>query len=1017
MMPSSFDPTGQNYKIAVAMWQRQAIPLIGIYKLKSITQNTMRAISIFLFLFLGFLPTLWSQSSGDQRADVWVNSVFNKMSVEEKIGQLLWIRAYSNKDEKHYKQIETFIKDYHVGGLTFFQGTPEKQVELTNRYQKLAKTPLFISIDAEWGLGMRFKEDGLSFPRQLTLGAIQENRLIYDMGKDIARQMKRVGAQINFAPVADVNNNPNNPVINTRSFGEDILNVSSKSYMYAKGMQDNGIMACAKHFPGHGDTDVDSHYDLPLINHPRHRIDSLELYPFKVLAEQGIESMMVAHLHIPSIDDTPNIPSTLSKKTVTDILKTDLQYDGLIITDGLGMKGVTNNFPSGELEAMALIAGNDVLLLPEDVALAISTIKKYLDDGRLPMATLDAAVKKNLYAKYKHGLNKTPTIFEQNVRRDLESPEAITLKRKLYESAMTVVRNKGNVLPFQNLKDTKFASLALGADKNNLFQKRLSSYTQVSTYQAKKDNASASSLIDKLSKYDQVIISLHDMSSYASKKYGITETEKKIIKGIAAKTKVILVVFGSPYSLKYFDDNDWLVCAYEDDDIARDVAAQALFGAVAMRGKLPITASPKAVYGQGLSTPNLYRLGYDLPERVGLNSYILHHGIDSLAHAAIDMKATPGCAVMVVKDKKVIFEKAYGYHTYSKTKATKMDDIWDLASLTKACAATLGTMDLYEQGKVSLENRMSDYIPSLQNTNKSSITVGEVLSHHSGLQGWLKFYEETITKDGNKTSPNNKFYKSQFSPEFPVHVAKNLYLRKDYPDTIRQRIYDSDMRTSKKYKYSDLGYYLLADMIHQVGGTPINYYMKDRVYDKLGLQTMGYNPSQRFTLARIPPTEKDNYFRSQKVQGYVHDMGAAMWGGVSGHAGLFSNANDVAILFQMLLNNGYYGGVQYFKPETVFEFTRRCDECTRRGMGFDMFELDKEKTQNFSELASRSTFGHLGFTGIATWADPENQIIYIFLSNRTYPSMFNYKLGKEDFRPKIQSVIYEAMIPSEGLVR
>jgi len=303
----------------------------------------MRAISIFLFLFFGSLSTIWSQSSADPQADAWVSSVFNKMSIEEKIGQLMWIRAFSNADEKHYKKIDAFIKDYHIGGLTFFQGTPEKQVALTNRYQKLSKVPLFISIDAEWGLGMRFKEDGLSFPRQLTLGAIQENRLIYDMGKDVARQMKRIGAHINFAPVADVNNNPNNPVINTRSFGEDIHNVSSKSYMYAKGMQDNGIMACAKHFPGHGDTDVDSHYDLPLINHPRSRIDSLELYPFKVLAEQGIESMMVAHLHIPSIDDTPNIPSTLSQKTVTDILKKDFNYDGLIITDGLGMKGVTKH--------------------------------------------------------------------------------------------------------------------------------------------------------------------------------------------------------------------------------------------------------------------------------------------------------------------------------------------------------------------------------------------------------------------------------------------------------------------------------------------------------------------------------------------------------------------------------------------------------------------------------------------------------------------------------------------------
>lgn len=969
----------------------------------------MRTISIILFFLIGFSPTSWSQGNTDTQADAWVNGVFNNMSLEEKIGQLMWLRAYSNKDETHYKKVESYIKDYHIGGLTFFQGTPEKQVELTNRYQKLAKTPLFISVDAEWGLGMRFKEDGISFPRQLTLGAIQENRLIYDMGKEVARQLKRIGTHINFAPVADVNNNPNNPVINTRSFGEDILNVSSKCYMYAQGMQENGVMACAKHFPGHGDTDVDSHYDLPLIKHGRDRIDSLELYPFKILAEQGVESMMVAHLQVPSIDNADNMPTTLSPKAVNQILKKELNFDGLIITDGLGMKGVTKHFPSGEVEAKALLAGNDVLLLPEDIDAAMKTIKKYVEEGKLPQSIIDNAVKKNLYAKYKYKLTKTPTIFEQNVRRDLETPEAIILKRKLYESAMTVVRNKANIIPFQKLKGTKFASLALGAEKNNLFQKRLSSYTKVDHFQTKKDNSSSSSLVDKLSKYDQVIISLHDMSSYASKKYGISEVEKKIIKELSTKTKVCLVVFGTPYSLKHFDDIDWLVCAYEDDDIARDVAAQALFGAISMRGKLPITASPKAVYGQGVSTPNLYRLGYDIPERVGLNSFKLHHGIDSLANAAIDIKATPGCAVMVVKDKKVIFQKAYGHHTYSKSTATKIDDIWDLASLTKVCASTLSTMDLYQQGKVAPENRMSDYLPALKSTNKSDITLGEMMSHHSGLQGWLKFYEETISKDGKKGRPSSKFYSTKYSSEYPVHVAKNLYLQKNYPDTMRQRIYDSDLRTSKKYKYSDLGFYLIADMVKEVSGTPINRYAKSRIYEPLGLQTMGYNPTERFTLDKIPPTERDDYFRAQKIQGHVHDMGAAMWGGVGGHAGLFANANDIAILFQMLLNNGYYGGVQYFNPETVFKFTQRCQGCTRRGLGFDMFELDNNKTQNFSDLASKSTFGHLGFTGIATWADPENQIIYIFLSNRTFPSMFNYKLGKEDFRPKIQSVIYEAM--------
>ncbi len=945
----------------------------------------------------------------------WVDSVFQVMTSDERIAQLMMVRAHSDKGPAHIASVENLIKNYRVGGLCFFQGTPEKQAELTNKYQKLTKhIPLLIAMDAEWGLGMRFKKDGLSFPRQLMLGAIQDNRLIYEMGEEIARQCRRLGVHVNFAPVADVNNNPENPVINTRSFGEDRYNVTAKSYVYMRGMQDHNLMACAKHFPGHGDTNVDSHYDLPLISHEMDRLDSVELFPFRVLAQHGIQSMMIAHLAVPSIDETENLPTTLSPNAVNDLLKEKIGFEGLIFTDGLGMKGVTKHYKPGEVEAMALAAGNDVLLLPEDVPAAFREIKRYIKEGKLNQSQVDKSVKKLLRAKYRLGLTKFDKIKEENIRKELFPEEAKVLKQKLIKNALTLVRNKKSLIPFKNLDTLNMASLSIGSTSRTKFQKTLGLYSKFTHYNIGKtiSASNAKSLISKLIKYEVVIVGLHDMSFDSRKDFGLTESTKSFIEKLRKETKVVLVVFGNPYSLKYFDNIDWLLEAYDGDEMTEDLAAQALFGAFSIQGRLPVTASSKSRFNDGITTTHIFRLGYTLPEEVGLDSRILKK-IDTLAQDAIQKRATPGCVVLIAKDGKVVFHESYGFHTYQKLHKVSTSDIYDLASITKVAASTISMMKLYDDGKISIHSKMSDYLPELVSTNKSDIVLLDIMAHRAGLYPWIPFYQQTISKSKRNPRPLSKYYSKTVTSQNTVPVTDKLFMRDIYLDEIKEQVYQSDLLPTRRYKYSDLGFYLIGDMVGRLTNNPIDEFVQQTFYRPLGLTTATYNPWKTQTLNLIVPTEVDRYFRRQKVQGYVHDMGAAMLGGVSGHAGLFANANDLAIIMQMVLNGGYYGGRRFFSESTTQLFTHRHPECSRRGLGFDLKELDAAKKMNICENASKYTFGHTGFTGTCTWVDPEHNLVYIFLANRTYPSMHNYKLNEKDYRSRIQEIIYEAIGESD----
>ena len=939
----------------------------------------------------------------------WVDSVLNSMSLDEKIGQLFMIAAYSNKSQKHIDNISYAIRKYHVGGLIFFQGGPVRQAKLTNYYQSISKTPLLIAGDWEWGLAMRL-DSTVRYPRQMMLGAIQDNTLIYEMGEEIARQIKELGAQVNFAPVIDINNNPKNPVIGSRSFGENKYNVAVKGYQYMKALQDNKVLATGKHFPGHGDTDTDSHKALPIINHSKARLDSIELYPFRYNINRGLGGIMVAHIHIPALDSTPNIATTLSKKVSTGLLKNELGFKGLAFTDALNMKGVSNYFEPGEVDLRALMAGNDVLLFPKMVSKGVEKIKNAINKGIITEDYLNSKVRKILAVKYWAGLSKIKKIKTDSLYQNLNTEKAVNLKRKLIENAITLATNKNNTIPVQHLEKQKIASVVIGETKENEFQKTLKLYADVKTFHINKfaDQKTWNALKQKLKNYNLIIVSFHKTNRIPRKNYGVSLSSIKQISNLAKQNNVIIDIFANPYVLRKFENTDIfkaIIVSYNDWIETQNISAQIIFGGIAAKGRMPVSVNKQISEGSGVNT-NASRLKYTTPSDAGVKSNLLYK-IDSIAINSIREHAFPGCQILAARNGKVFYNKSFGSFTYNNKHKIDNFNIYDIASVSKVVATTASLMKLYDEKRFDFNKKLSDYLPFLDSTNKADLLIKDILTHQAQLKPWIPFYLSTIKTD----SLRNLYYSASAEKRKNVQVADNMYILNSYRDSIIKRIIESPLRKKKEYKYSDLGFYLMQMIVEIQSGKKLDEFVSENFYKPMGAYTLGYNPLKRFPKNMIVPTEDDKTFRHQLIQGYVHDMGAAMLGGVAGHAGVFSNANDLAKMMQMFLNKGEYGGVRYLKASTIDTFTT-CAFCpdNRRALGFDKPEMNPHKIGPTCKLASANSFGHTGFTGTMVWADPDNGLIFIFLSNRIHPDMNNKKLIRMNVRTKIQEILYKSCI-------
>jgi beta-N-acetylhexosaminidase len=933
----------------------------------------------------------------------WIDSIYNQLTLEEKIGQLFMIAAYSNKDSAHIKSIDKLVQESKIGGLIFFQGGPERQARLTNRYQSKATTPLLIGIDAEWGLSMRL-DSTYRYPWNMSLGAIRNTKLLEKTGEQMAEQAKRLGVHFTFAPVLDININPKNPIIGSRSFGEDKENVTNGALALMIGLQKHGVFATGKHFPGHGDTETDSHYTLPVINASKDRIEDVELYPYKKLFKNGLASVMVAHLEVPSYESRKGYPSSISKNIVTDLLQKELGFKGLIFTDALNMKGASNFKKPGDIDLEAFIAGNDVLLFPENVPIAIQKIKEALDSSKVSYNRLETSVKKILHYKYKAGLNHYKPIPSTNLYHDLNAVKYDVLQNELYENIVTVVKNDAEILPIRELENQRIAYVKMGEDSNKKFVETLKSYADVTEV----SHTNLDSLKLLLAQYSKVIIGFHK-SDGAWKKHDFTEKEIQWITEIAKTNTVILDVFTRPYALSAiptFDNIKGMLVSYQNNDFAQSVSAQIIFGALGAKGRLSVSINDQYKVNHGLITSSINRLGFSVPERVGMKSSVLVQ-IDEVVNKAISSKMIPGAQVLVARKGQVVYQKSFGYHTYDKKVPVQNTDIYDVASVTKIASTLPNVMQIYEQGKVTMTSTLGEMMPEFKGSNKQEINFKDLLSHYARLQAWIPFYKNTLD---SKNLPKLEYYQPTFSEKFSKKVAEDLYIRNDYADTIFKIIIDSELSAKKEYKYSDFTFIILKKYIEKVTGKSLDKLSFDNFYNSLGASYTLYNPLNKFSKNVIPPTEDDTYFRYQRIQGNVHDMAAAMEGGVSGHAGLFSNAIDLAKIMQLYLQKGNYGDKQYFSEDTfnAFNTCYFCPEGNRRGLGFDKPQLSGSGPT--CGCASLTSFGHTGFTGTMVWADPENEIIYVFLSNRTFPdSNAPNALSKNNVRENIQKIIYESI--------
>ena len=989
--------------------------------------------ALLLLILIAIRGTTMAQTQPAETAkNHWVDSVFQSLSAEQRIAQLIWINSAADKNISSQLKVAELIKKYNLGGVIFFTGNPGKQVELTNFYQASAQTPLFVAMDAEWGAGMRL-HNVMPFPYNMMMGASHNPELIKQATTEMAKQMKRLGVQVSLGPVVDINTQPLNPIIGMRSFGESPKQVAACGIAYMQGLQENNILAIAKHFPGHGDTQSDSHLTLPLVPYSRERLDSVELYPFKELTQNGVAGVMSAHLNVPQLDSTKGIPSSLSAKILDGILRDEWNYHGLVITDAMNMAGAKSFGAPGEIEVLALKAGNDVVEFPEDVEQTIAGINKAIESGLLTQIEIDFKCRKVLAAKYDAGLNKLAPVSRVNLMEDLNTPQAELVKRKLIEASLTLLENQNDLIPLKRLDSLKIACLTVGETTETPFQSMLSEYTKTDNFflpeQFTEEQLNAIKI--KLQDYNLVIAGLHLYESKTRRSmqvgslqkvrpqrpYGLTDETENLLNYLSNNKKSIVVFFSSPYALtevRNFTPPAGLIMAYQNDSLVQELAAQQIFGGVGASGKLPITLGSYYKIGDGLNIDKAVRMKYTIPEEAGMNSTRLNLRIDSLVHDAIAKRATPGCSVLAAKDGKIIFRKTYGYHTYANRIPVLENDLYDLASVTKVSGALAAVLKLSDEGKINIDDKFSAYWPDWKNrlfhrSDKENLGWREILAHQAGLIPYLTYWEETA-KDGQL---KKRWYSVQKTDDYQLEVAPNLFLKNDFKKKIYKDIRKSKLNPPGKYVYSGLSFLLIPQITEDLSGQTYTDFLDANYYHLLGAYNITYNPLNKFPKSRIVPTEYDSYYRKQQIQGTVHDEAAAVFGGVAGNAGLFANANDLAKLIEMYMQMGTYGGEQYLSQATMKEFTRVQfpGNNNRRGLGFDKPLLNNSELSPEQSYpcpgASPESFGHSGFTGTFVWADPTYKLIYIFLSNRVYPTREGNMLGKLNVRTNILQAFYD----------
>ena len=969
-------------------------------------------------------PTLL-RTADQTKMNQWVDSIFKTLDSKERIGQL-FMPVVSLDEGAHNKKIMAqYVEKQKIGGILFHSGSTLTQAKLTNKAQTLARVPLLISLDGEWGLSMRLTGT-TRFPKNMMLGAVGDISLMEAYGREVARQCREMGIHINFAPDMDVNSNSRNPVIGLRSFGENAKEVTQRGLAYARGLEGGKVLSVAKHFPGHGDTSEDSHYTIPTVRHDRARLDTVELAPFRAFINAGLGGIMVGHLAVPALDPKTNRQASLSKAIVTDLLQKEMQFDGLCITDALAMKGAAikgANNPS----VAALLAGNDVLLAPSNLARDYAAVEKAVQSGVLSQAEIDKKCRKILQYKYILGLNRYKPVDTQRLDTRLNSEDAAWLAAKLNSEALTLLKNEGETLPLKALDKKKIAVLSIGENKGNPFQKSLLNYDNFDCFSIERKTSAAQiqKTYAQLAKYDVILCSVHT----------VRIPEAAALRNLAKTKTLVYTFFTTPYFVNKYTSvasAKALVMGYEATPLAQTYAAQLIMGGIEAKGKLPVSISQTFPRGTGLSTQKT-RLGYHHPKEVGLSAEKLDE-IDSIAMEGVLHEAYPGCQILVAKEGMIVYERSFGHLDYTRKHPVTNETVYDLASITKTTGTLLATMKAYDERKFTLTSRMGDLLPALEGSNKAPLTVKELLYHQSGVAPVENFYLKAIDPKSYKgslfssrrTATHSKRFDARTYVQtnfrlrpnlvsktkkagYTTQVAKNFYVHSSFKDTILQDIRNSKLRARGRYAYSCVNFMMLKMMLEKQMNQPLDQLLHTAFYDKIGAYTTTFNPLQRMPIECIAPTEEDIFVRKQLLRGYVHDEAAAFHGGVSGNAGLFSSANDLAKVVSIYLNDGVYGGERLLSAKTCKLFTQSKSPTTRRGLGFDKPDIKHISASPCGALTPPSVYGHTGYTGGAFWVDPDNKLIYIFLSNRVHKTRANLKLSKMNIRTSIQDVIYKAI--------
>lgn len=952
----------------------------------------------------------------------WVDGQLARMTLKQKIGQLFIHTVAPITIQKNKDNIERAVKEYGVGGLLFSKGELKKQVQLTNQAQQWADIPLMITFDGEWGLGMRL-EDTPEFPRNRVLGCVQNDTLIYQYGREVARQLREIGVHVNFAPVADVDNNPNNPVINVRSFGSDPKVVADKVVAYSRGLEDGGVMAVCKHFPGHGDTDTDSHHVLPVLDFDRTRLDSVELYPFKKAVEAGVGGVMIGHLHVSELDEKP---ASISSEVISSLLRKELHFSGLVFTDALEMKGISKN--ANDLCAQALMAGNDMLLVPRNLKKSLESVMRAVKSGKLTEDVITEKCRKVLTYKYALGLSYKQQVAAEGIENRICSAKSDSLMIALEKAAVTVLKDSVDMLPLDlSLSENILLSLSSSLSEAYPFYKELKESVSLSWLHGNAD--SLQQIQERVAPAHQVIVAVHqtkDLSAFLP-----------FLEKVAADKPLVVVCFASQKVLQEMSSvlkkASAVILAHTDKAEIQRYVADVMTGQDLVDGRLSVDMNGLWKSGTGLTIDPDKPRSYS-PEELGMDSKILL-AIDSIAEEGIRQQAYPGCHVLITKGGYPVYNKCFGTLTYDGKEEVKEHTIYDLASLSKAAGTLLAIMKLYDEGKFGLTDKVSTYLPELRKTNKQNITIQDLLFHESGLPSYLPFYEEAIDLKtckgglfrkkpdaGHKLQIASSLYvctdfsfkkewvSSTPSEIYSLQLADSMYLNKEYQRVVMQQIINAPLK-GHSYRYSCLNFMLLKEVVERISKVPMDVYLDSVFFKPMGLKHTAYNPLKRFPKEKIAPSAKIDFLRGGPLQGYVHDEAAAFVGGVSGNAGLFSTTHDLAVIFQMLLDRGICGDRRYLSRATCDLFMGMKAKSSRRGLGFDKPDIESDDNSPCAPEAPASVFGHTGFTGTCVWVDPDNELVFVFLSNRTYPVAFGHdNLMKLDIRSRIQQAMYQSIM-------